>query len=268
MLFPLGVREMSSRRTAKAAERSAAVGTSTRILDAAARLFAERGFHAVSLREITAAANANTAAVHYYFRSKEDLLEAVVDRRAGIVVEERLNRMDALLAGDQPPSLEALILAYVSPGLTVCFETQELRRYFGLMRARISQESDPALRAVLQRHFREPGRRFIAAVRRMLPHLAERDLQWRFHIMVGVLVYLMAHAGRVQAVDGDSSAELYNPDDMQEALQYVVPMLAMIFRAPPNSAATFEHALAEMDQAIARAAPETDNAPVPPDDPA
>jgi len=252
---------MSSRRTAKATERSVAVGTSARILDAAERLFAERGFHAVSLRDITAAAKANTAAVHYYFRRKEDLLEAVVDRRAGIVVEERLNRMDALLAGETPPSLEALILAYVSPGLTACFETQELRRYFGLMRARISQETDPALRVVLRRHFREPGRRFIAAVRQMLPHLGGRDLQWRFHIMVGTLVYLMAHAGRVQAVNGDDGEELYNPDDMQEALQYIVPMLAMIFRAPANSAKTFECALAEMNEAVARAAPKMTKAP-------
>lgn len=244
---------MTGRRTAKAAERSAVIGTSTRILDAAERLFAERGFHAVSLREITAAANANTAAVHYYFRRKEDLLEAVVDRRAGIVVEERLNRMETLLAGPQPPTLEALILAYVSPGLTVCFDSDELRKYFGRMRARFSHENDPAMRTILRRHFREPGQRFIAAVRQILPNLSERDVQWRFHILVGTLIHLMAHPGRVQAVDGDTGPNLYNPDDMEEALRFVLPMLAMIFRAPPASEGTFEAALAEMEDATARA---------------
>ncbi len=253
---------MTGRRAVKAAERSAVIGTSTRILDAAERLFAERGVHAVSLREITAAANANTAAVHYYFRRKEDLLEAVVDRRAGIVVQERLNRMEALLAGERPPMLEALILAYVSPGLTDCFDSEEHRKYFGRMRARFSQESGPMMRAVLRRHFREPGRYFIAAVRQLLPHLPERDVQWRFHIMVGALIYLMAHPGRVQAVDGDTGAYLYNPDDMHEALRFVVPMLAMIFRAPPASESTFDAALAEMNEAMARATPKSADAPV------
>ena len=67
---------MLRRRARKSTERSAEVDTRTRILDAAERLVAERGFHGVSLREITAAAGANSAAVHYYFRHKEDLLEA------------------------------------------------------------------------------------------------------------------------------------------------------------------------------------------------
>ena len=158
--------------------------------------------------------------------------------------------------------LEALILAYVSPGLTDCFNSEEHRKYFGRMRARFSQESGPMMRAVLRRHFREPGRYFIAAVRQLLPHLPERDVQWRFHIMVGALIYLMAHPGRVQAVDGDTGADLYNPDDMQEALRFVVPMLAMIFRAPPASESTFDAALAEMNEAMARATPKSADAPV------
>ena len=59
------------------------VVTKERILDAAERLFAERGFAATSLRSITAAAGVNLAAVNYHFRSKEALLEAVFTRRLG-----------------------------------------------------------------------------------------------------------------------------------------------------------------------------------------
>ena len=40
------------------------------------------------------------------------------------------------------------------------------------------------------------------------------------------------HPGRVQAVDVDAP-DVYNPDDMHEALHYVVPMLVAIFQAPP-----------------------------------
>ena len=44
--------------------------TKARILDASERLFAEKGYDATSLREITAAAQVNLAAVNYHFRCK------------------------------------------------------------------------------------------------------------------------------------------------------------------------------------------------------
>jgi AcrR family transcriptional regulator len=223
---------MRGRPSAAALENAGDFDTRTRILDAAERLIAERGFHGVSLREITAEARANSAAIHYYFRRKEDLLAAVVDRRAGIVVQERLDRLNALIARPKPPTLEELILAYVTPGLTACFGSDELRKHFGRLRARFTHETDPAMRAIMRRHFREPGRVFIEAITRLLPSLTKRELQWRFHVMVATLIYLMAHPGRVQAVDAEA-ADCYNPDDMHEALHYVAPMLAAVFRAPP-----------------------------------
>ena len=41
------------------------------ILDVAERLFAEQGFEAISIREISKAADINIAMVSYYFGSKE-----------------------------------------------------------------------------------------------------------------------------------------------------------------------------------------------------
>ena len=61
-----------------------------RILTAAARLFAARGMAGVGLREITAEAGVNLAAVNYHFGSKEKLLEALFLRRARPITEERL----------------------------------------------------------------------------------------------------------------------------------------------------------------------------------
>ena len=51
------------------------------ILDAAEQLFAVRGPHATSLRQIIGRAKVNLAAVHYHFGSKELLLRAVMARR-------------------------------------------------------------------------------------------------------------------------------------------------------------------------------------------
>ena len=55
--------------------------TKSRILDAAEKLFGLNGFEATSLRDITAEAQVNLAAVNYHFQSKDSLIDAVIARR-------------------------------------------------------------------------------------------------------------------------------------------------------------------------------------------
>lgn len=69
------------------------------LLQAAARLFAERGPAAVSVRDIAAEAGVNHGLVHRHFGSKEALLGAVLDRLVDEIV-------DAIPPGK--PSLEPL----------------------------------------------------------------------------------------------------------------------------------------------------------------
>lgn len=59
--------------------------TATRILEAAKRLLAEKGFAALTLEAIAADAGVNKAATRYHFGSKAGLLEALVDE---IVLDE------------------------------------------------------------------------------------------------------------------------------------------------------------------------------------
>jgi TetR/AcrR family transcriptional repressor of nem operon len=54
--------------------------TRKRILNAATELFLENGYEASGMAEILHRANANSGSFYYFFRSKEDLLGAVLDR--------------------------------------------------------------------------------------------------------------------------------------------------------------------------------------------
>jgi AcrR family transcriptional regulator len=72
--------------------------TRTRILDAAEQLFVSHGLDATTLRMITAAAQANLAAVNYHFGSKEALIEAVFRRRLTWLNEQRIAALTAFEA--------------------------------------------------------------------------------------------------------------------------------------------------------------------------
>jgi AcrR family transcriptional regulator len=63
--------------------------TRERLLKAAERLFAERGFKKVTVRDICRAARANVAAVNYHFGDKEGLYREVLRSAIDVVREGR-----------------------------------------------------------------------------------------------------------------------------------------------------------------------------------
>jgi TetR/AcrR family transcriptional regulator, regulator of cefoperazone and chloramphenicol sensitivity len=54
------------------------ISTRQRLLEAAGAVFAEKGFHAASVREISDKAGANIASINYHFGDKEKLHEAIL----------------------------------------------------------------------------------------------------------------------------------------------------------------------------------------------
>ena len=52
------------------------------MIDASLRLFAERGFRATTIADIAAATGTAHGLVYHYFRSKDELLEAILERHA------------------------------------------------------------------------------------------------------------------------------------------------------------------------------------------
>jgi AcrR family transcriptional regulator len=71
-----------------------------RILEAAVKLFAERGFDATSVDEIARLAEINKAMIYYYFSSKDELLSSIIRKSinefTSIIEEIDLSRFDNL----------------------------------------------------------------------------------------------------------------------------------------------------------------------------
>src|SRR5579864_6361354 len=90
------------------------VDTKTRILEAAEKLFGSKGFDATSLRDITAEADVNLAAVNYHFQTKDSLIDAVIARRIEPINDKRRAMLDT--AGPNP-SVEQILIAFLAPVL-------------------------------------------------------------------------------------------------------------------------------------------------------
>ncbi len=73
--------------------------TRRKILDAAARTFRDKGYAATTLNDIADAAEIRAASLYYYFRSKEDLLDAVFSIGMQRVVDAVRQRSAALPDG-------------------------------------------------------------------------------------------------------------------------------------------------------------------------
>jgi AcrR family transcriptional regulator len=80
-------RPTPARRGARTSPNAAGAATRERLLRAAERLVARNGIDGVSTREILLAAKADSAAIHYHFGSKNELMAAVFHRRINDLVE-------------------------------------------------------------------------------------------------------------------------------------------------------------------------------------
>ncbi len=146
-------------------------------MDAAERLFAERGIDAVSLRTINAEAGYSVAALHYHFATRDGLVRALLARAQPRMLAERA-RMLAALSGESAPRLEAIVAALVLPltaGMLEDFPASIAKLRFLV---RLSFDRSPYLARTLEESFAV----FRPLLCRALPHLDERTLtrRWRF----------------------------------------------------------------------------------------
>lgn len=182
-------------------------GSKRKLLDAAEQLFAEKGFEAVSVRDITQLAKANVAAVNYHFGSRESLLTLVMMRYMTPVNEERIVRLEALERkwSGKPVPLEEIIEALVRPfvGQVRKSELSE-RLFYKLMGRTFAQQSD-GLPQQIEEQLRNVVQRFTRAFAKALPAVSPDDLAWRIHFMVGGMIHLLTHQDILQRLTNGTS---------------------------------------------------------------
>jgi AcrR family transcriptional regulator len=165
---------------------SAATATRAQILTAAERLFARIGFHGVSIRDITAEAGVNVAAVNYHFGSKDDLLLEIFRARASELNRERARLLRAAEArhGGHPPLRDILTALFAPP--IQWLHARDHRRVALQFILRVRTEGTPAMIELLRGDVSHLDR-FVVALKQAVPQLSESQLYWRLHFCLGMV---------------------------------------------------------------------------------
>jgi AcrR family transcriptional regulator len=150
------------------ADSAAGAATRERLMRAAERQFAERGIDAVSIRDITNEAEANSASIHYHFGSKAGLVAAILDWRAAEVGARRAAWLDRIEATPEP-TLREVIAAFVVPTAEMAADVEGGgSHHIGFL---ASVLANPGLMPLVIEAFEPYTERFEAALTRVTPHL-------------------------------------------------------------------------------------------------
>jgi AcrR family transcriptional regulator len=206
------------------------------ILDAAERLYAERGFGDVTLRDIVAAAGVNLAAVNYHFGSKDELIAELFVTRGIATNRARLAELKAAeTAGDGIADVRAILRALVGPTLRGCLGPASEQSTAARFMIRASIESVPPIRRIKNREV-DHLRKFAAAMRRSLPDCDEADIYWGLHFALAMAHQTTRDTERLTKLsDGQCDT-----NDVEAVIERIVDAAAMTLTARASANRTQE----------------------------
>ncbi|QFU22670.1 TetR family transcriptional regulator [Shewanella eurypsychrophilus] len=197
--------------------------TKTRILDAAEKLFAERGFSETSLRLITSKAEVNLASVNYHFGSKKELIRAVLARYLDVFMPAASSEIAKLQGAEQNASLNEIFSTLVKPLLDLNLLRSEGTRTFLQLLGRGYIESQGHLRWFITTHYGEHLKQFVKAVADSAPHIPPAEMFWRLHFTLGTVVFTMASADALTEI---AAADFDEHNDIEAVIRKVIPYLS------------------------------------------
>ena len=168
--------------------------TRDRVMEAAAELFAERGFRGATMRAIAESAGTNLASAHYHFGSKaqlyRDVAFAMFQGLQERLAERGLSPSESELAKRTRPELEELLRARIETMLESLLEQPGLH---GSLMIRELSDPTPALKEIVRR-FMDPVRKeFDAIVRRLEPALSQAEAEDCTRSIAGQIFFYRTH---------------------------------------------------------------------------
>ena len=168
-------------------EEALAPNRQANILQAAERLFATRGFHGVSIRDIADEAGVPLALVGYYYGPKLSLYHAIFRAHAGYIDVRLQSLAQAQQAAPPGQLLDEIVKAFVLPVLEVA--RQPAGHHFLRLLSRGMndhlEEDEPIIREL----FDPLAHAFIDAIAAALPQATRSQAAWCYQFALGALLH-------------------------------------------------------------------------------
>jgi len=232
--------------------RSGASDTRKRLLEAAESLFIDSGYEAMSLRQVTAKADANLAAVNYHFGSKEALMQELLAQRLDQLNRERLQLLGACEA-QWPNGLDAAAVLGILfiPAFRISHDGNGGKLFMRLL-GRVYSDHSPFISNYLQAHYKPIFGRFFDAFSRALPSLPRSELGLRLHFALKALSGILAGEDMQQLITDLSMGDDINDGELLARLiSLISPMLTAPFGSTTQIQAIDQ--LLQLDQITATA---------------
>lgn len=188
--------DMGTARTS----RKTAAGASGReaILDAAEQTFGSQGFDGGSMSQIAQLAGVAQSLLHYHYKTKDHLYEAVFERRAAQIQGQRQARLEALFRGAGKVRIEEVLeILFISLEDLLGLGEFELRHYVHMV-ADVTMSSSQRSIKIVKRCYDPSAELFIEAIRKVYPELSIDEAVWCYLFAIGGR--MQAHAGVDRAV--------------------------------------------------------------------
>jgi AcrR family transcriptional regulator len=218
-------------RNLKARVREASIA---RILDAAEQLFAEFGYHGVTLKDVAARVGVSSTLIHYHFKGKESIYEAVWARRAPLSARNRLEAMRryAEEAGSNV-TVEGALRAWIDTDLNLQIEDEQQWAAFGQIAAQANSAAGWGAEK-MTKYFNPVVLALIDLLKRAMPDCDEETIFWGYHFVSGAMTHNMARTGRLDEL----SHGLCSSADFVSIRHHMATFMASGFKAICQASAT------------------------------
>ncbi len=167
------------------------------ILDAAEQVFGREGFDGASMRTMAELAEVAQALLHYHFRNKEALYQAVFSRRADVIRTVRQQQLDEAFGGSEPVTLEDVLGVLFMPLEDLLGAKRGDLKFYVQMVAEVTISGDERSIAIVKRFYDPSAEQFIAAFQTVLPGLTRERAVWAYLFAIGAR--MQAHSPSTRA---------------------------------------------------------------------
>lgn len=179
-------------------------GTKRALIEAAGELFAAHGLDGVSIRMIAEKANANVAAVNYYFGSKDNLYYETLKFVVRMSDDRPVQGYLAELSDEAGPKQALAVLErLIRDKVRICLAGDEPEWHMRLI-MRAMMDSRPQLRRLVEELFRPDFTAMCTLLIQCRPGMQAREATWlTFAVMGMIFFYVIERVPILMLLDQD-----------------------------------------------------------------